>query len=107
VRAVGEGAAEARGRFTFDPVRGTLVYEIEVSGLDSVAVHAVALRSTDDEGQWMVVRRLSGPGVTAPNGMLTLTPANRSRLEEGELYLNVFTRDHPFGAARARLELRR
>jgi Asp-tRNA(Asn)/Glu-tRNA(Gln) amidotransferase A subunit family amidase len=107
VHATGESATEARGRFTFDPVRGTLAYEVTVTGVDAAEVHAVALRSTDEQGQWMVVRRISGPGVTTPQGTIRLTPANRSRLERGELYLDVFTRGHPFGAARASLELPR
>ncbi len=105
--ATGEGDAEARGRFTFDPVQGTLAYDITVSGVDPTELHAVVFRSTDDESQWMVVRRLAGPEVIAPSGTLRLTPANRARLEEGELYLDVFTLDHPFGAARARLEVPR
>ncbi len=107
LHATGEGAAEARGQLVFDPVRGTLAYDITVSGVDPADLFAVALRSTDNEGQEMVVRRVSGPEVTTPRGTLTLTPANRSRLERGELYLDVFTRDRPFGAARASLRLPR
>jgi Asp-tRNA(Asn)/Glu-tRNA(Gln) amidotransferase A subunit family amidase len=106
-RATGAGAAEAHARLTLDPVTSLLEYEITVAGVDPRDLFAVALRARDEEGQWMVVRRISGPEVPAPRGRLVLTPANRSRLDRGELYLDVFTREQPGGAARARLDVPR
>ena len=39
-------------------------------------------------------------------GMVQLTPAHRRALEEGDLWLRVFTPEYPTGAPRARLVLR-
>ena len=107
IDATGEGAAEARAQLTFDPVKGTLGYDITVAGVEAVDLFAVALRYENEDSLWTVVQNISGPEVTETVSTLTLSPTNRARLEAGELYLDVFTREHPFGAARARLELPR
>ena len=100
----GSGTAVA-GRFTFDPVQGTLSYEIDVAGVAPEDLHGMALRASDEDDRPVVVRHISGPGRTDPRGTLVLTPRNRARFEAGELSLDVFTRTHPLGAARARLRL--
>ena len=107
INATGEGAAEARAQLTFDPVKGTLGYDITVAGVQAVDLFAVALRYENEDSLWTVVQHISGPEVTEAASTLTLSPTNRTRLEAGELYLDVFTGEHPFGAARARLELPR
>ncbi len=108
IEATGEGAAEAHARLTFDPVKGTLGYDITVAGVEAVDLFAVTLRYENEDSLWTtVVQRITGPEVTEAASTLTLSPSNRARLEAGELYLDVFTREHPFGAARARLELPR
>ena len=67
----------------------------------------MALRRKDAEGRLSVVLRLLGPGVLRAEGTEPLTPNLRSWLEAGALTLEVFTRSHPFGSARAVLEVPR
>jgi len=101
ISAVGAGPDRAEARFTFDPVRGTLAWGVEVSGVPAGDLHAVALRRKDAEGRLSVVLRLVGPGVLRASGNEMLTPNFRGWLESGALTLEVFTRAHPFGSARA------
>lgn len=103
VRATGAGPDEARVHLVFDPVRGTLTFDLNVVGIAPDEVHAVALRHTNAEGLTYVVLRLAGPGGVRRVGTESLTPSIRRRLEAGELWLEVFTRQQPFGSARARL----
>lgn len=101
VTAAGAGPDRAEARFTFDPVRGTLAWDVEVSGVPAGDLHAVALRRKDAEGRLSVVLRLAGPGVLRASGDQMLTPSLRTWLEAGSLTIEVFTRSHPFGSARA------
>jgi len=107
VTASGAGSDRAEARLTFDPTRGTLAYDIAVSGVAADELHALALRRRDDEGRLSVVLRIAGPGVLRAEGTEPLTPNLRSWLEAGALSLEVFTRAHPFGSARAVLEVPR
>ncbi|MCH2466093.1 MAG: CHRD domain-containing protein, partial [Gemmatimonadetes bacterium] len=66
-------------------------------------VFAVVLRTKDEEGRPHIERRLSGPSLSPSKGILTLDVNERERLESGEFYLEVMTRNHPFGAVRAQL----
>ena len=91
--------------FTVDRVMGQLRYEFEATGVPPDQLHAVVLRSADAEGRWSVTRRLSGPGAASGSGVFSLDAALQSRLERGELQLDVFTRDHPLGAAGATIRL--
>jgi Asp-tRNA(Asn)/Glu-tRNA(Gln) amidotransferase A subunit family amidase len=101
----GGDPAEVRVRFVVDRIMGRLGYDFEVHGAAPENVYAIVLRAADASGQWSVSRRLSGPGATFGSGVFTLDAALRSRLERGELHLDLFTREHPFGAARAVLRL--
>ncbi|NJD20745.1 MAG: amidase, partial [Gemmatimonadetes bacterium] len=107
VEAIGAGPDRAMARLTFDPTRGTLDYDVTVSGVPADHVHAIALRRKDAEGKLSVVLRFSGPGIVHAVGTEMLTPNLRSWLEAGALTLEVFTREHPFGSARAVLEVPR
>jgi Asp-tRNA(Asn)/Glu-tRNA(Gln) amidotransferase A subunit family amidase len=103
VRERGRSGTDVSGRFTFDPVQGTLSYEIDVAGVAPEDLHGIALRASDEDDRFVVARSISGPERTDPRGTLVLTPRNRARFEAGELHLEVFTRAHPLGAVRARL----
>jgi hypothetical protein len=46
---------------------------------------------------------LSGPEVLSASGAWVMTDAAVQRLDQGELHLEVFTRAHPAGAARAQI----
>ena len=112
LQATGEGMSPplengvvVGARMVYDPVGGTLGYQLEVSGVAAEEVHAVALRHQNEEGDWSVTRRLSGPGLRDGSGVLPLNRPFRQRLLAGELFLEVFTRDDPSGAARVRVEI--
>ena len=96
-------AVEARARFEYDPVLSRLGYQIGVYGVDARDVFAVVLRAPDAEGRWSVVRRLIGPEEASGSGELTLTEDLRRLLAAGNVHLEVYTRQAPLGAARARL----
>ena len=135
VTALGSGSDRAEAHLAFDPVRGTLAWEVTVLGVAPEEMHAIALRRSErsdgagaagaqeadgrqPEAQQSpakeagataprplsVVLRLAGPGVLRAQGTELLTPNLRTWLEAGELTLEVFTREHPFGSARVVLE---
>ena len=97
--------AEAEARFEYDPVLGTLAYDVLISGVSASDVYALVLRHADEQGRWSVAARLTGPGVTADRGTLALDERMRARLERGALYLELSTRDSPFGTARSQVLL--
>jgi hypothetical protein len=94
---------EARARFEYDPVLSRLSYQVGVYGVDERDVFAVVLRAPDEEGRWSVIGRLTGPEASAGSGVLALTAGLRRMLEAGDVHLEVYTRQAPLGAARARL----
>lgn len=103
-----DGGVEIVARATFDPAPGRLSWEHEVTGVAAADIYAVVLRRPDDEGDgWLVDRRLSGPGVASASGTLTVDAELAGALEAGTVRLEVFTRQHPFGAAGAVLHVRR
>lgn len=114
-------------RFALEPAPNRLTYAYEVSGVAPEDVYAVVLRrpdtpDTDDDTApaeeaavvgadrgpvgWLVERRLSGPGVISSSGSFVVESDLREALDRGEVRLEVFTRAHPFGAARALLDAR-
>ncbi len=112
VRATGDGYSEPRGsgasvdaRLSLDPTTEMLSFALSVEGVGPEEVVAVVLRHTDDEGEWLVARRLSGPGSAVAEGSFRASPGLVERLAAGEVVLEVFTRGHPFGAARAEVRL--
>jgi amidase len=99
----GPSGVEGSVRFTYNPMTGGLDYEIVMFGVARDDVYAVVLRTTDDQDRSYIDRRLSGPGLSPDAGTLMLDSEERERLEAGALYLEIMTRDHPFGAARGQL----
>ncbi len=105
VRADGAGAS-AVVRFAFDITTNTLEYGLVVSGVAPSDVHAVNIHLADEGSDGSVVRQLSPPGTATASGQFSLTLPEREALLEGRLYLVVYTREYPTGAARGRLDLR-
>jgi hypothetical protein len=99
----GPSGVEGSVRFTYNPMTGGLDYEIVMFGVARDDVYAVVLRTTDDQDRSYIDRRLSGPGLSPDAGTLMLDSEEREQLEAGALYLEIMTRDHPFGAARGQL----
>jgi Asp-tRNA(Asn)/Glu-tRNA(Gln) amidotransferase A subunit family amidase len=97
------GGTEARGTITLDRVRNELHVDLSVTGTPAEQVYAVVLRHPVEDGAWLVAGRLSGPGALRANTSLRLTAGLREKLDAGEVVVEVFTRDAPFGAARAAL----
>ena len=97
------GDARLGARLTLDSSASSLSFAVTVAGVQAEDVYAVVLRHADDEGRWLVARRLSGPGVTRAEGALRLSSGLLDRLDAGEVVLELFTRAEPFGAARATL----
>jgi Asp-tRNA(Asn)/Glu-tRNA(Gln) amidotransferase A subunit family amidase len=99
--------ARAQASFSLDRLAQTLAYDVTVTGVPAEDVFAVVVRREVEDPaaqpRWRVVERLSGPGVLRAAGTWTLTAAMLERLDRGELYLEVFTRQNPAGEARARL----
>ena len=102
VAATGPGA-EAHGEFVFDVTTGVLSYDVTVSGVAEEEIHAVAIHLAQDGKDGPVLHRLSGPGTATASGQVTLTPVERDEFMEISLYLVVYAKDHPTGAARGRL----
>ena len=114
VTATGEGVeppsssgVRAQADFALDRITQTLAYDVTVTGAPADDVYAVVVRrevrDADASPRWRVVERISGPGVLRASGSWSLSAAMLERLENGELYLEVFTRQRPQGAARAKL----
>jgi hypothetical protein len=99
----------ASARIVFDRAARTLDYDVEVSGVRSEDVHGVVVRrrvsGENVVAPWQVVEVLAGPGLLGASGSWALTPTLLERLDGGELYLEVFTRANPAGAARVRIQL--
>lgn len=98
-----ESTARARARLRFDPVLQTLDYTLEVVGVPAAQVHAVTLHRGGRGEVGPVLHRLLGRGQTEGEGTIVLGHTLRSALEQGNLYLQLYTRKHPSGAARGQL----
>jgi amidase len=96
-------AMTVRSRFTFDRTRNRLDYDLQVTGTGN-DVNAVVLRRVDAV-RTRVIHRLSGPGVTAAKGSITLTSLDARALAEGRIALSLFAQQGKPGIGDARLEL--
>ena len=102
VRATGAGAS-ALAQFALDITTNTLEYELVVSGVAANDIYAVNIHLADEGNDGSVVRRLAPPGSATGAGRFSLTVPEREALLDSRLYLVVYTREHPTGAARVRL----
>lgn len=97
------GAAGAEGVFRYDPLRGTLAYRVRVTDTPAAEVHAVTLQRGSRGEAGAVIHRLVIPAATDGQGTVELSPADRDALLRGALYLQLYTRSAPTGAARGQL----
>lgn len=109
-----DSGVDVRGVVRFDPASRHLSYEYQVTGVEPEDIFAVVLRRPEREAQneamseaWLVEARLSGPGVARGRGGFVAEADLVEALQEGDVRLEVFTRQHPLGAARAVLGLGR
>ena len=102
-----QSGVEIGMRATFDSPPSELAYSFDVRGVEAADLYAVVLRHPDEDGSWLVARHLAGPGVTGGEGVLKLSARLRSHLDAGDVYVVVYTRAQPFGAAAARLDFHR
>ncbi len=101
----GPRTTSASATFTFDPTRSELAYRVSVEGVNPADIHGVCLQRGNEDDRGPILHRLSGPGVSSVESTIALTPPQRDDLESGRMYLTVFTREHPTGAARGLLDL--
>ena len=83
------GGATTRARFTFEPTRSTLRYDVRVTGVAAPRIVAVTLRRRDARGAVRVAHVLSGPNVTSGGGSIPLSMANREALLSGQLVMTA------------------
>lgn len=102
----GNSPAVASASFSFNAARSTLAYRVTVRGVAAANVHAIALHRGAPGERGAVIHRLAGPGRAAAAGTIELSNQERQALLAGELYLQLYTREHPAGAARGPLRIR-
>ncbi len=88
----------ARVTFTFDPLTGTLRYDAAVEAKDLVAL---TLQRGSAEKPGAVFANLVLDGGAAGTGDLRLQSKDRDDLAAGRLYVHLYTRAAPLGAARS------
>lgn len=99
----GAGSVAVESRFRFDPITGTLEFDVVVSGAPAEDMVAIVLGRGSAEADGPVLHRLAGPGRPEAQGILSLPGLTQAVLRDGGLYLRVFTGQQPHGAFRARI----
>jgi amidase len=101
-----EAAAEGlRGRFTWDETTAELTYDVNVSGIKPEDVRLIALhRAGDEDKSRGVLLRVIEPGLLTGRGSIVLRYPYRVELTAGKLYLQAYTRQHPTGTMRTRID---
>jgi hypothetical protein len=99
------GPVSAYGRFRFDDVAQTLDYSVTVSGASPDFITAAHIHRGARGVNGPIVHNLSTSGFTQVSGRINLSAADVRDLLAGDFYLNVHTRDHTAGAARAQIFL--
>ena len=105
-RLVDGAASIEEVAFTLHPTLNRLRYELGLGTSAAERILAVTLHQGEN-GDGPVVAILTGIGARRSTGDLQLRPADRLALEDGEVYVRIFTRDDPSGLQRRRLALPR
>ena len=98
-------AAQIRVGLRIDLPTGVLSYDIEVLGVSADEIHAVDLHRAEDDTGGPIIHRLSGIGTASASGQLTLRSPEIDALQDGSLYVVLYTKTSPAGAARGPLLL--
>ncbi len=77
-----------------------------MSDVTAADVLLVALHRGESGQNGPVLFRLLVPGTLNGSGALDFTLRDRMDLDAGKIYLQVYTRAQPLGAARAQLKIR-
>jgi Asp-tRNA(Asn)/Glu-tRNA(Gln) amidotransferase A subunit family amidase len=92
--AVARGpGASAQAQFTYDVTRGSLSYDVRLTGPLASRSQAIVLRRGDTGNRSRVVHRLAGPGLTTAGGTITLSASERAALSQRSLLLHVLMED--------------
>ena len=103
--SIGTSAVRA-ATFTLDLTQNRLRYALTIREGAHADVLAVTLH-IGQGGDGPVIAQLTGIGAMQNAGEIELRPSDRSALENGKIYLRVFTRNDPKGTRRGRLVLTR
>jgi hypothetical protein len=103
VQSPGSGTAQ----LTFDPATRVVTWNITFSGLSSPATmahfHGPA-PAGKNAGVKVWLSQKGSMDVTSPiTGQATLSPADAKMFEDGQMYINVHTKDHPGGEIRGQV----
>ena len=101
-------AGTTEGHFKWDVTRGTLSWDVSVTGVEETRITAVVLLRADSAStRGPVIHRLSGPGILATKGEVVLSRVDREALVADRLMVATLTREDPAGAGRVRLVMKR
>lgn len=103
--ATGDGRATLKARFSFDVTTGVLAYSVTASGVPADEILAASLHRGAPTKDGAAIERVLAGRETVGSGSVTLQPRDQEELRAGRLYLRLYTRTHPTGAARAQLAL--
>lgn len=103
--ATSEGRAVLRARLSFDVTTGVLSYSVSARGVSADEILAASLHRGAATKDGAAIERVLASRESAGSGSLTLSARDREELRAGRLYLRLYTRSHPSGAARAQLVL--
>jgi Asp-tRNA(Asn)/Glu-tRNA(Gln) amidotransferase A subunit family amidase len=102
--AASKGAGRTvRVRFSFDPLRGELVYDLRISGFPAEEILGAAIHRGAAGANGPLIGRLLDRHALSGSGLIQLMAADREALNKGALYLSVLTRSHPTTGLRAQL----
>jgi Asp-tRNA(Asn)/Glu-tRNA(Gln) amidotransferase A subunit family amidase len=98
-----DSAGTVEGRFTWDETTGVLTYDVTVRATPVDSVLAATINRGAPGARGPIVAHLLRHGHASAAGTLALDDRDRRDLGAGRLYLQLFTREDPGGAARAPL----
>ncbi|HEY3120372.1 MAG TPA: amidase family protein, partial [Vicinamibacteria bacterium] len=98
-----ESRETVEGRFRWDETTGELTYDVTVRGVAAESVLAASINRGEPGARGPIVAHLLRHGHTSAAGTLALNDRDRRDLLAGRLYIQLFTLEHPGGAARAPL----
>ena len=83
--------------FTLNLVRNLMEYDLSVTSTSPEDLYAVTLHRRGESEDGPVIHQLAGPGRLGAAGTFGLSPVDREALEEGRLYVQVYTKNEMMG----------